>query len=234
LNKNKILDLDGTKTDNLANRWFIGYPMKVYYDVEQAGIWQLNEIEEAKKYGQAPGWIKVVDLDKNDIIDANDFKILGSPMPDWTAGMTNTFTYKNWDLSVYVYARVGGLYNDSFMYWFTGINNQDWNKLDVPYWTPENGNNQYPGIGLETLWTQVLAQQKGTFLKIQNITLGHTFNYKQLEKVKIKGLRAYVAVQNPFTFSAYKGSDPEIIGENLSTQLSLYPMTFTFGLNVKF
>ncbi|MDR2448979.1 MAG: TonB-dependent receptor [Prevotellaceae bacterium] len=234
LNKNKILDLDGTKTDNLANRWFIGHPMQVYYDVEQAGIWQLNEEMEAKAYSSAPGWIKIVDQDKNGLIDANDYKILGSPMPDWTAGMTNTFTYKNWDLSVYVYARVGGLYNDEFMFWFTGINNQDWNKLDVPYWTPENGGDRYPGIGLETLWTQVLAQQKGTFLKIQNITLGHTFNYKQLEKVKIKGLRAYLAVQNPFTFSAYKGSDPEIIGENLSTQLSLYPITFTFGLNVKF
>jgi TonB-linked SusC/RagA family outer membrane protein len=234
LNKNKILDLDGTKTDNLANRWFIGYPMQVYYDVEQAGIWQLSEKDEAEKYGQAPGWIKVVDQDNNGIIDANDYKILGSPMPDYTLGMTNTFTYKNWDLSVYMYARVGGYYNDSFMFYFTGLNNEDWNKLDVPYWTPENGGNKYPGIGLETLWTQVLGKQSGTFLKIQNITLGHTFRYKALEKIKIQGLRVYLSVQNPFTFTAYKGSDPEIIGENLTTQLSLYPMIFTFGVNLKF
>lgn len=234
LNKNKIVDLDGTKTDDLANRRFIGHPMHVYYDVEQAGIWQLNEKEEAEKYNSAPGWIKIVDQDGNGVIDAKDYKILGSPMPDWTAGMTNTFTYKNWDMSVYVYTRVGGLYNDPFMFYFTGLNNQDWNKLDVGYWTPENGGNKYPGVGLETLWTQVLSQTKGTFFKIQNITLGYTFTEKLLKSTGIKGLRTYVSVQNPFTFSSYKGSDPEIIGEDLGTQLSLYPMTFTFGLNVKF
>jgi len=234
LNKNKIIDLDGTKTDDLANRRFIGEPMNVYYDVEQAGIWQLDEKEEAEKYNSAPGWIKIVDRDENGVIDAKDYRILGAQMPDWTAGMTNTFTYRNWDLSIYAYTRVGGLYSDPFVFTFTGINNQDWNKLDVPYWTPENGNNKYPGIGLETLWTQVLSKTKGTFLKIQNITLGHTFSEKLLRKSGLKGLRTYISVQNPFTFSSYLGSDPEIIGEDLTKQLSLYPMTFTFGLNVKF
>ena len=234
LNKNKIVDLDGTKTDDLANRRFIGHPINVYYDVEQAGIWQEEEKDEAAKYNAAPGWPKIVDQDKNGVIDAKDYKILGAPLPDWTAGMTNTFTYKNWDLSVYMYARVGGLYSDPFTYYFTGINNQDWNKLDVPYWTPENRNNKYPGIGLECLWTQVLSQVSGTFLKIQNITLGYSLKENWLRKIGMKGLRAYVAVQNPFTFSSYLGSDPEIIGESLETQLSLYPMTFSFGLNVKF
>lgn len=234
LNKNKIVDLDGSKTDDLANRRFIGHPINVYYDVEQGGIWQMEEKDEAAKYNAAPGWPKIVDQDKNGVIDAKDYKILGAPLPDWTAGMTNTFAYKNWDLSVYMYARVGGLYNDPFTYFFTGINNQDWNKLDVPYWTPENRNNQYPGIGLECLWTQVLSQVSGTFLKIQNITLGYSLKENWLKKIRMKALRAYVAVQNPFTFSSYLGSDPEVIGESLETQLSLYPMTFSFGLNVKF
>ncbi|HJH71197.1 MAG TPA: TonB-dependent receptor [Bacteroidaceae bacterium] len=234
LNRNKIIDLDGTKTDDLANRRFIGYPINVYYDVEQAGIWQIEEKDEAAKYNAAPGWPKIVDQDKNGVIDANDYKILGAPTPDWTAGMTNTFTYRNWDLSVYMYTRVGGLYNDPFTYFFTGINNQDWNKLDVPYWTPENRNNKYPGIGLDCTWTQVLSQVSGTFLKIQNITLGYTVKEKLLNKFRMKGLRAYLSVQNPFTFSSYLGSDPETIGESLETQLSLYPLTVSFGLNVNF
>ncbi len=234
LNRNRIIDLDGTKKDDLANRRFIGEPIHVYYDVEQAGIWQLDEKEEAAKYSAAPGWPKIVDQDNNDLIDANDYKILGAPVPDWTAGMTNTVTYKNWDLSVYMYSRVGGLYSDPFTFYFLGINNQDWNKLDVPYWTPENRNNKYPGIGLEALWTQVLAQTPGTFLKIQNITMGYSLGENTLNKLNMQGIRAYLSVQNPFTFSSYLGSDPEIIGENLSSQLSLYPMTFSFGLNIKF
>ena len=167
-------------------------------------------------------------------IDANDYHILGTPSPDFTIGMNNTFVYKNWDLSIYMYSQVGGLYNDPFTYYFTGLNNQDWNKLDVPYWTPENQNNKYPGVGLECLWTQVLSQVSGTFLKIQNITLGYTFSEELMSKAHLQGLRLYLAVQNPFTFSNYLGSDPQIIGEDLSTQLSLYPMTFTFGVNFKF
>ncbi len=234
LNRNKILDLDGTKTDDLANRRFIGYPMNVYYDVEQIGIWQEWEKEEAAEFGFAPGWPKIMDYKEDGIIDTNDYHIQGTPSPDWTAGMTNTFMYKNWDLSVYMYTQIGGVYADNFTFWFLGMNNQDWNKLDVPYWTPENQNNQYPGIGLDCLWTQVLAKVSGTFLKIQNITLGYNFSEKLMKKAHLKGVRLYAAVQNPFTFSSYLGADPQIIGENLSTQLSLYPLTYTFGVNFKF
>jgi len=233
-NKNAILDLDGTKTDDLANRRFIGHPINVYFDVQSAGIWQEEEKDQAAKYGAAPGWPKIVDQNKDGVIDAKDYKILGAPVPDWTAGMTNSFTYKNFDMSVYMYARVGGLYNDPFTYFFEGINNQDWNKLDVPYWTPQNRNNKYPGIGLECLYTQVLAQVPGSFLKIQNITFGYTFNESLLKRINLKGIRVYAAITNPFTFSSYKGSDPEIIGEDLVQQLSLYPLSVNFGLNVKF
>jgi len=137
-------------------------------------------------------------------------------------------------MSVYMYARVGGLYNDPFTYFFEGINNQDWNKLDVPYWTPQNRNNKYPGIGLECLYTQVLARVPGSILKIQNITFGYTFNESLLKRINLKGIRVYAAITNPFTFSSYKGSDPEIIGEDLVQQLSLYPLSVNFGLNVKF
>lgn len=234
LNRNKILDLDGTKTDDLANRRFIGKPMNVYYDVKQAGIWQEWEKDEAAKYSAAPGWPKIEDHYPDGVIDAKDMYILGTQSPDFTAGMTNTFSYKNWDLSVYVYAQFGGLYNDPFTYYFLGLNNQDWNKLSVPYWTPENKNNKYPGIGLDCLWTQVLSQVDGTFLKIQNITLGYSLPATALNKLRMKGLRVYLSVQNPFTFSDYLGSDPQVIGEDLSRQLSLYPLTFTCGVNLKF
>ncbi len=234
LNRNKILDLDGTKTDDLANRRFIGQPMNVIYDVEQIGIWQEWEKDEAAKYSAAPGWPKIMDYNTDGIIDANDMHILGHSSPDYTIGMTNTFNYKNWDLSVYMYSQIGGLYSDPFTFYFLGMNNQDWNKLAVEYWTPENQNNKYPGIGLECLWTQVLSQVEGTFLKIQNITLGYSLPKTALEKIRMKSLRVYLSVQNPFTFSKYLGSDPQIIGESLSQQLSLYPLTFTCGLNLKF
>lgn len=96
LNRNKIVDLYGDKKDDLVNRWFIGQPMKVIYDLEKVGIWQTEDKELAAKYGQVPGHIRVADLDENYVIDERDYSDAGSPLsPDWTAGMTNTFTYKN-------------------------------------------------------------------------------------------------------------------------------------------
>lgn len=235
LNRNKILELYGDGKDDLANRWFIGEPMRVDYNLKQLGVWQEEEAEEAKRYGQVPGQIKVWDKDDNGSIDEEDYTIL-SPlgMPDWTGGMTNTFVYKNFDLSIFAYARVGGMYGDEFTYGFTSNDNEHWNKLDVEYWTPENRNNKWPSVGAQSYYTQVLGRVNGTFLKIQNITLGYTFPKQIIKKAMLNDLRLYFSAQNPFTFSSYLGSDPEVIGENLATQLSLYPMSFSFGVNVKF
>ena len=208
--------------------------MNVIYDVRQIGIWQEEEADLAATFNAAPGWPKIEDFHKDNQIDANDYQILGTPSPDWTIGMNNTFEWKNFDLSVYAYAQIGGLYKDQFTCYFLGLNNQDWNKLNVEYWTPENRNNKYQGIGLECLWTQAYSQVVGTFLKIQNITLGYTLPQSVTDRLRFKGVRVWAAVQNPFTFSNYLGSDPQIIGESLETQLSLYPMTWTFGLNLKF
>ena len=190
--------------------------------------------ELAAKYGQVPGHIRVADLDENYVIDERDYKVLGSPSPDWTAGMTNTFTYKNWDLSFYMYARIGGTYNDDFTYMFTAWDNEHWNKLNVKYWTPENHSNEYQQIGAQSYHTQVLGKISGSFLKIQNITLGYTLPENWMKKMKMKNARAYINVQNPFTFTDYLGPDPETIGEDVYKSLSLYPMTFTFGVNLTF
>ncbi|MEZ3418581.1 MAG: TonB-dependent receptor [Bacteroidales bacterium] len=234
LNRNRIIDLYGDKKDDLANRWFIGQPMNVIYDLRKVGIWQMEEKDEAAKYGQVPGHVHVNDADGNYVIDERDYEILGTPSPSWTGGMTNTFTYRNWDLSIYMYARVGGLYNDDFTYMFTAWDNEHWNKLNVKYWTPENRSNDYQQIGAQSYHTQVLSKISGSFLKIQNITLGYNFPDKWMKKIRMKSARAYFNVQNPFTFTDYLGPDPETIGEDVYTSLSLYPMTFTFGINLTF
>ena len=78
----------------------------------------------------------------------------------------------------------------------------------------------------------MLGKVSGTFLKVRNITLGYNLKAGFMEH--IQSARCYVSVQNPFTFTKYLGSDPEIIGENVISQLSLYPMTFMFGVNLQF
>lgn len=231
-NRNKIVDLYGDKTSDIANRWFIGKPIRVIYDYNFQGIWQADEKDQAAVLGKAPGHIKIEDVNGDGNFDERDMKILGTPNPDWTGGITNTFTYKNFDFSVFVYIRKGGLYNDQFTYMFTAWDNEHWNKLDVKYWTPENRSNEYPGIGAVSLHTQVLGHVSGTFVKIQNINMGYTFNNKTISKLKAKQLRVYTTVQNPFTFTNYKGFDPESIGENPYSNLSVMPIMYTLGVNL--
>lgn len=234
MNRNKIKDLYGDKKDDLGNRWFIGEPINVIYNFKQLGIWQEDEAEEAAKYGQSPGHIKVEDLNGDYNLDEQDYQIVGSSNPDWTAGISNTFVYKNIDLTIDVYARYGGVYDDQFTYMFTAWDNEHWNKLDVNYWSAENQTNSYQGVGAQSYYTQVLGQVSGTFVKVQNITLGYSLSEQVINRLGLQKARVYASVQNPFTFTDYKGADPEIIGEDVNTQLSLYPMTFTFGVNLNF
>ncbi|SMO89457.1 TonB-linked outer membrane protein, SusC/RagA family [Saccharicrinis carchari] len=234
LNRNKIEELYGDNQDDLGNRWFIGEPVSVIYDLKHLGIWQADEEAEATKYGQSVGHIKVEDVNGDYNLDQQDFQIIGTPSPDWMAGMINSFVYKNLDFSFDIYARVGGIYNDSFTYMFTAWDNEHWNKADVNYWTAENSSDEYQQVGAQSYHTQVLGQVSGTFVKVRNITLGYALSNSVLSKIGLKKLRLYSQVQNPFTFTDFIGSDPETIGENVNTQLSLYPMTFTFGINANF
>lgn len=235
LNRNKIIDLYGDNKDDLANRWFIGQPINVIYDFKQVGIWQESEAAEAKIYGQSVGQIHVEDKNGDKKIDSNDFQIIGTRSPDWTAGFNSSLSYKNFDFDFDLFAKIGGVYNDEFLYMFTAWDNEHWNKLNVEYWTPENKSNKYPQVGSQSYYTQVLSQVKGTFVKVRNISIGYNLHdNKYIDKVGIKSLRIYSNIQNPFTFSSYPGSDPEIIGENVYRQLSLYSMNITFGLKLIF
>lgn len=104
LNREKITELaDGTDRD-ISNGWFVGHSIKTHYGLEKIGIWQLDEAEEAAKYGEKPGRIKIKDQNKDGSIDNdNDRVILGSETPDFVMGLNNTFKYKNFDLRVFMY-----------------------------------------------------------------------------------------------------------------------------------
>ena len=82
-----------------SNLWIIGKPIDVNYQSITLGVWQLDEAAEAAKYGCKPGNYKVLDLDGDGKITDADHVFTGKRTPDWTGGMTNTFTYREFDLS---------------------------------------------------------------------------------------------------------------------------------------
>ena len=97
-----------TKKDDITNKWFIGKPLRVYYDYDVDGIWQEGDkftyttadgTEKEIQKGAKPGSAKVKDADGNGYIDSNDKVIIGSKNPSFLMSMSNTLTYKNFYLS---------------------------------------------------------------------------------------------------------------------------------------
>ena len=119
-NKNEIKDLYGDEKSDIGNRWFIGEPISVIYDYEMVGIWQKDEIERGdhlKWDPQAqPGDVKLRDVNGDGKIDPNDDKtIQGQTTPKWIGGLTNTFTYKNLSLSIFIQTVQGLKRNNSLL-----------------------------------------------------------------------------------------------------------------------
>lgn len=234
LNREKIKELaDGSDRD-ISNGWFVGHPIKTHYGLKKLGIWQLNETEEATKYGEKPGRIKIYDKNKDFKIDNdNDRIILGSEVPDFVMGMNNTFRYKDFDLRVFIYWRQGQtLHAEAAGY--GSFRNQGDPGLKFNYWTEDNPTNDFPrpekSFSSSDPRLESLGYVDGSYLKIKEITLGYSLPKTWISKISASKVRVYCSLKNFFTFSHFDDYDPER-GGSLS-----YPMTkqAVFGLNVEF
>ena len=242
-NKNEVTEIFGDHKDYPDQALFIGQPVKVLYDYDWNGIWQLGEEEQAAIYGRQPGDVKEVDQNHDGVMNPEDDRvILGSPFPDWTGSMTNTFTYKDWDLSVFVYTRQGEM---KFSKFHRELQNEylgEINQLKVNYWTPENPSNEFyrPARGGNTA---LLLYKDFSFVRIGNITLGYNLPDKWLKPLHMSRARIYVTAVNPFVFTDYTGLDPEFGGYatnvNDSDDTATYNggvsySTYMFGVSVAF
>jgi TonB-linked SusC/RagA family outer membrane protein len=233
LNREEIVQLTGGADRDLGNGWIVGQPTQVFYDYQKVGIWQLNEADQAAVYGQAPGDIKVLDVNNDGKITADDDRlVVGTLRPDFSFGLNNTFSFWNFDLSAFLYGRVGQLIRSeaSGNYKIDGRENGPL----VDYWTPENPTNAHPrpdkNKNQNSSYMSTLYYTDGSFVKLKNVTLGYTVPAALSSRFGIGTLRIYSTLRNYFTFSGMQPYDPER-GGSLS-----FPMTrqMIFGLNVNF
>ena len=238
LNREKIVALNNGVTRNEANSWFVGSPTRVFYDYQKIGIWQLGEEDAATAMGgYKPGDIKVADLSgpngtPDGKITAAD-RTTFSRVPKYSFGINNNFEYKNFDLSVFVYGRIGQFisYENNTAYKPSALENSS----NVDYWTPENPTNAFPrpNSGYSTnnyLFQSTLGYVDGSFVKIRDISLGYNLPKTLLARVHVGNVRVYSTLQNYFVFSKIKDYDPER-GGDLSFPL---PKQLVFGVNVGF
>jgi len=215
--------------DDVSKSWFVGKPLRVFYDYEKLGIWQTAEKDQAQAYAKLPGEIKVKDQNGDGRITATDDRVvLGQAAPKWSGGINNNFKYKNLSLSVLIYARVGQtIASDYFSHYYPGGT-----TAVVDYWTPENPTNNYPRpwINRTDQFLSTLKYVDGSFWKIKDVRLSYSLPSVLLKKTVLDSLTLYGTAKNFLTFSKIKDYDPERGG---SVE---FPLTkqLIMGLNVNF
>lgn len=223
--RNKVLTLPNGILNDITDGWFVGQPSSVIYDFKKLGIWQTGDpgLKTQTSPVQIPGQIKVQDSNNDGKITADDEQIIGNFQPKYEAGLTNRVSYKNFDLSVVAYARMGMkvvvpylAYNSGlggYAYFLQGRNNQ----VKVDYWTPINPTNAFPkpdGSAQGPVYSSTTSYVDGSFIKVRSINLGYTIPSKLLERAGITSLRVYFTAENPFILyspfvKAGYGTDPE-------------------------
>ncbi|SEA20170.1 TonB-linked outer membrane protein, SusC/RagA family [Arachidicoccus rhizosphaerae] len=234
-NRSRIVELSNGKEDDLSNLWFIGQRLSVYYDYKKVGIWQNTaaDQEEMAKFNANGGTfeagdIKVADLNGDYKIDANnDRTIVGHSSPNWTGGLQNIFTYKNWELTVFMVSRMG--YTIA-----TGAESLQGRYAQrlVDYWTESNPTNDYPSPDYSSAagdpYKSSMNYQNGSFIKIRNISLGYRLPQSMLDKLHVSNLKFYAQLTNPgMIYSGVSWIDPDLGG-------STYNRGVVIGANLNF
>jgi TonB-dependent starch-binding outer membrane protein SusC len=199
------------------------------------------------------------DLNGDGVIDSKDQTFLGSPLPKFQVGLNNSFTYKDFDLSIFLSGSYGNkvLNQLTISQTYSG-NNTNYFKavLDyarVAYKDPNesrsniynayvsNPDTKIPGLRNdntnENLRPSDLYIEDGSFIKCKNITLGYRVPDRILAKARMHALRIYATVSNAFIITKYSGMDPEIGSWNplqAGWDGGYYPQprTFTFGVSL--
>lgn len=250
-NRNKVKDLgntleSGLVTDPMTGMLFeysgnsleqyrdytnilaIGQPVNVFYGYKVDGIVQtLNEGIDAGLSGDYanPGEFKYMNLNGDSEISEADKTIIGDPNPDFTASLALNLSWKKFDVSVF----------------FNGVFGQDvlntkafGEPSNSPLrWTPDNPTNKYPSlrdgrqVKISDWWIE-----DGSFLRVQNLNIGYTFDLPK--KSFLSKARIYMNASNLYTFTKFKGYDPEVGLDGVYS--GGYPRLrkWTFGLDLTF
>lgn len=254
-NKEEIVKLYNTTGDDIGNGWFIGQPIKTFYDYKVLDIWGNPSIPQSEWDRMKadpftkPGLARTLDVNNNGLRDTGDRVILGSEVPTWTGSISNNFSYKGFDFSFLLYAKIGqtiasNVYDINQR---ISLNSRE-NSLNLNYWSAVNPTGTFPQpyeIQANPKPETAFRYFKGSFVRLRTITLGYSFPKRLISKAYLSSLKIYATAQNPLLFTKYPGLDPEgLISSdainastgvrNASSNYNPSPRTFILGLNVNF
>ncbi|WP_211172571.1 TonB-dependent receptor [Chitinophaga sp. Ak27] len=255
-NRNKVLALGPTGDPILSgsgvgetNITMIGQPIGSFYGYRQLGIFKDAADLHTNPHDNTtrPGDVKYEDVNKDGIIDAKDRTLIGNNQPDFIYGMNNIFSYKNIDLAISIQGTQGGKILNLSRRFFDNLEGGGNNlTLALDRWrSPEEpGNGKVPRANGRTTGNNNAVSSRwvedGSYLRIQNISLGYRLPKPVTDRIRLQRLRIYASVQNLYTWTKYLNYNPEV--SNYEGPLTggvdygSYPLarTVTFGINVGF
>ena len=195
-----------------------GLPIASFYGYIVDGVIKDDaEAASAPKFGSytRAGVFKFRDVNGDGVITAADKTIIGNPHPDFTYGLNLALGYKNWDLTVFAQGVQGNELFNYLKYW-TDFNTFQGNRsTDMLYnsWKKQGDNALLPRLNSQDGTSQQISSyfvEDGSYMRIKNIQLTYTVPSSFVSKLKLSSLQLYVQGQNLFTFTKYKGLDPDI------------------------
>lgn len=258
-NRNKLVSLTDTENASLIGygQWSdvvsvseIGKPLYNFYGYVVDGVYKdIDDIQNSPRAEKYPsdgtfsrsntvwvGDLKFKDINEDGEINEKDRTVIGNPLPDFTLGWTNTFRYKNFDLSIFLNGSFG---NDVLNYnaitlthmnspWTNQLNSVSSHARLVPAdgvysdgWynnisnvVVENPSTKTPRATLSDPNDNDRISDRyiedGSYIRIKNITLGYNVPKSVLNRFKVENIRLYMNIQNLYTFTKYSGYDPEV------------------------
>ena len=224
-----------TKTSEALSEYVVrmtpGQPLSMFWGYNALGV------------DPETGMVIYEDINDDGKINSSDKQYIGNANPLFTFGMTNTLSWKGFNLSFLITGSVGNdIYNASRIEMIGMYNGSNQITDVLRRWRVPGQVTDIPKAGeLDNLRASTRWVEDGSYLKIKNITLSYDFSGPWLkEKLNISRIQPYITLDNMITFTNYSGYDPEMSQYTSATSMGIdwgtYPnvKTVTFGVNVDF
>ncbi|MDX5422394.1 MAG: TonB-dependent receptor [Hymenobacteraceae bacterium] len=229
-----------------------GEPIGTFYGFISDGVYSTtDEIPISRQQqGAQAGDINFRDINGDGLLTDDDLTIIGDAQPDFVGGFTNNFTYKGFDLNIFLQFSYGNeIANPAHQYQkHLGNDFLDDNMLDdvLDRWQQEGDVTDSPRATVLDLNNNNRSNSSrfiydGSYLRFKNVILGYTLPTSIVERMKLRSLRVYAQAQNLFTFTDYPGFDPEVnfagtSNTTIGVDFYTFPQarTITFGVNLGF
>lgn len=242
-NRNEVISLTGELDDegnpiditdaNSGRRLSVGQSINNIWLPKYDGIYQEgDDIAGSGNPLAQPGDVRVVDQDGNGQIDNRD-NVFTNTDPDWYGSITNTITYKNFDLFADIYIVQNATRLNPVL-----ANGELWkgaiNGIRTKYYTPEFPSTEYPRPKPDThLHLFPFAVRDASYVRLRTLTLGYNIPRDTFSKIGLQSAKVYLTGTNLFTFTDFKSYSPEQTPLNNDQNGSAFPETRNITLGIK-